>query len=109
MPGMLNRRERSRVTIECADGGRIEFGMVACCHCGGHFPAPRFGSSEADKASRIGRGWCDRCNDYICGAGCLKCVPLEQYLENLEKGRDPEFVPIVVPVYFPELTQEAKG
>lgn len=80
----------------------LELATVQCCHCGGHFPAPRFGNSAEDRASRLGmdgkhpRGWCHRCNGYICGAGCLECVPVELYIENIEKGRPDNFIPINV-------------
>lgn len=79
-----------------ADAPLLELATVQCCHCGAHFPAPRFGSSELDKQSRIGRGWCFRCGDYICGAGCQECVPVEQYLSNIENGRPENYVPINV-------------
>jgi hypothetical protein len=78
-----------------ADKPIAEFGFHACVHCGGHFPAPRFGQSPEDKASRVGRGFCMNCNGYICGKDCVDCVPLEVYLENIEKGRDPSFRPII--------------
>jgi hypothetical protein len=32
-----------------------------------------------------------------CGRGCAACVPLEQYLENVEKGRPADYRPVVVP------------
>ena len=76
----------------------LSIGMSACVHCGGQFATPRFGTLPGDKTSRIGRGFCTNCGGYICGAGCSACVPVEQYLENLEHGRDPLFRPIVVPV-----------
>src|SRR5688572_14285901 len=99
MPGLLNTREAGRVTLidPGSDKPLAEFSTVQCCHCGGHFPTPRFGASAEDKASRIGRGYCSRCNAYICGANCLECVPLEQYLENVEHGRPENFRPIIVP------------
>jgi hypothetical protein len=97
MPGMLNTREAGRITIFGPDG-TVEYGTCGCVHCGGHFPAPRFGASEEDKATRVGRGFCFNCNGYICGPCCEVCVPEEQYLENLEAGRDPNFRPIMVSV-----------
>jgi hypothetical protein len=59
---------------------------VQCVHCGGHFP---FGPGYTKH-----RGWCYRCNGAICGAKCLDCVPIEQWLENVEKGRPEWFTPV---------------
>lgn len=73
-----------------ADKPLLELGTLQCCHCGGQwFPQPGSG--------RI-RGFCQNCNGPVCGPGCAACVPTEQYLENLEKGRDPLFRPILVGV-----------
>lgn len=73
-----------------ADKPLLEVKTFHCCHCGGQW-VPKPGSG-------ITRGWCTQCCAPICGPGCVECVPLEQYLDNLEKGRDPTFRPIVVPV-----------
>ena len=70
----------------------LEVGTLSCAHCGGQW-IPRPGSG-------IVRGFCQRCNGYICGPGCEACVPLDQYLSNLEAGRDPHFRPIIVPTSF---------
>lgn len=99
MSRLINREAGIGTMIDPnKDKPLYEIGYYGCVHCGGHFPMPRFGNSEEDRATRIGRGFCMRCNGYICGASCANCVPLEQYLENLENGRDPDFVPVVVPV-----------
>ncbi len=100
MAGKLLNREAGVGTLidPGSDKPIAEIGFLGCVHCGGQFPAPRFGMSPEDKASRIGRGFCMNCNGYICGKGCAECVPLEQYLSNLEQGRDPSFRPIIVPV-----------
>lgn len=105
MPGLLNTREAGRAQFFCADTGKLlaEFSMVACAHCGGQFAAPKFGTSEADKRTRIGRGYCQRCDGYICGKSCSgACVPLEQYLQNIEAGRPDAdtYCPIIVPTSF---------
>lgn len=70
-----------------ADKPILEIMTVQCVHCGGHF-SPKPGSG-------IVRGFCQNCNGYVCGPGCAKCVPVEQLLENYEKGRDPDYRPIV--------------
>lgn len=60
---------------------------MQCVHCGRHF-AVCPGSGKT-------RGWCMRCNGPICGPGCAACVPMEQQLANLERGRPLDFRPIV--------------
>ncbi len=92
-------REAGHVTI-CDPGSDrplLSIGTTACVHCGGHFSTPRFGASPADKGSRVGRGFCQKCNGYICGPGCLECVPEEQMLENMENGKPLDYYPIIVP------------
>lgn len=83
---------RESGTIIVVDPGTdkplLEVGTLQCCHCGGHWiPAPGSG--------RI-RGFCQRCHGPVCGPGCAECVPVEQYLENVEQGRPEWFRPIVV-------------
>jgi hypothetical protein len=94
----LNRTEAGLITISDpgADKPISEVSTVRCSHCGGHF-YPKPGSGRI-------RGWCTSCNGPVCGPGCAACVNWEQYLENLEKGRDPEFKPVqvYVPADVPE-------
>lgn len=72
-----------------ADKPLLEQRTVQCVHCGGHYhPSPGSG--------RV-RGFCANCNGPVCGPGCAACVPLEQLLENYEKGRPLDFRPVVVP------------
>lgn len=61
---------------------------LQCVHCGGHF-------TLQPGSGRI-RGYCPRCRGPICGPGCAECVPVEQLLENIERGRPERFRPIVV-------------
>lgn len=70
----------------------LEAATLQCVHCGGHW-VPR-------KGSGIVRGFCLNCNGPICGHGCAKCVPVEQMLENIEKGRPEDYKPIIVPTSF---------
>ncbi len=88
---MLRKTEHGRATWmdPGADRPLLEIKTVMCCHCGGHFQ-PEPGSGKI-------RGFCFTCMGPICGPGCQECVPLEQYLSNLEAGRDPSFRPIIVP------------
>ncbi len=101
MSRMLHSQEAGRIIITPREGGPVvEIPMLGCVHCGGHFEMPRFGNTPEDRATRIGRGWCFNCHGYICGKACEVCVPEDQYLENMEKGRPDDFRPIVVPVSF---------
>lgn len=70
-----------------ADKPILEIGTVQCVHCGCHYPV-RPGSGKI-------RGFCMRCNGPICGPGCAECVPTEQMLENIEKGRPLNYRPII--------------
>lgn len=71
-----------------ADKPLDEIATLQCVHCGGHFPH-RPGSG-------ITRGFCMNCNGPVCGKSCAKCVPEEQLLENIEKGRPEDFKPVSV-------------
>lgn len=62
--------------------------VLRCCHCQRIFTVER----------GMFMGKCYKCNDYHCGPGCkfpMKCVPVEQWLENVEKGRPEDYTPIV--------------
>ena len=82
-----------------SDRHLLRIGTVQCVHCYAHFPEPRLGNSEEDKLTRVGpgyqRGFCMRCGGFICGPCCAACVPAEQYIENIEKGRPEDYRPIV--------------
>lgn len=76
-----------------ADKPLLEVGTLCCMHCGAHWiPEPGSG--------RI-RGYCQLCCGPVCGPGCAKCVPMEQMLENIEKGRPEDYRPVVVGVHLP--------
>lgn len=61
-------------------GKRIEGETVRCVHCGGHF-------LKSPGSGKL-RGFCTRCNGFLCGPQCAECVPIEMYLERLEAGLD---------------------
>lgn len=88
--GKLRRVQDGQMTIidPGADKPIREIGTAQCKHCGGHFPI-------APGSGRL-RGFCMRCNGPICGPGCAECVPEEQYLENMEKGRPDNFMPTTI-------------
>lgn len=92
--GRLAKREHGTATYYDPGSDRpiLEVGTLSCCHCGGQW-IPRPGSG-------VVRGFCQNCNGFVCGPGCAACVPVEQYLENMEKGRPDTFRPIIVPASF---------
>lgn len=80
------------------DGSRQrEQDFVHCCHCGrlwaiGEAIAINVRQAgHPDPATRL--GFCARCNGVYCPGGkCEACVPVEQQIENLEKG-----LPVLTP------------
>jgi hypothetical protein len=92
--GRLNKTDFGRAILidPGADKPISEVGTLQCCHCGGHW-APQPGSGRV-------RGWCQRCQGPVCGPDCAECIPVLQYIENLEKGRPDDFRPIIVPTSF---------
>jgi hypothetical protein len=90
----LRRTEHGIATIYDPDADRpvLEQGTVQCVHCSGHF-AVKPGSGKV-------RGWCHNCCGPVCGPQCAACVPFQQMLENMEKGRPLDFKPIIVPASF---------
>lgn len=83
------RKDGGLLEVFGSDGGMKAFKTVPCVHCGGQF-VPTPGSGKI-------RGFCHNCDGFVCGPACMQCVPVEQYLENLEAGRDPLFRPVIVP------------
>jgi len=80
----------------------LEAATLQCVHCGGHFPAKAsvsndvYGPEQAKQMANEGRtmrGFCMNCNGPVCGPDCSECVPVEQYLENIEHGREETFKP----------------
>lgn len=88
----LNPREYGIVTISDpgADRPLLEVGTLCCVHCGGHW-VPKPGSGRV-------RGWCTNCHGPVCGPGCAECVPVEQMIENMEKGRPLDFKTVAISV-----------
>jgi hypothetical protein len=58
-----------------ADGKEIG-NTAQCKHCGDHFLMIR-GSGAI-------RGWCTRCNGFVCGPKCATCIPFEVQLDIME-------------------------
>lgn len=89
---MLRKTEMGLIVVNDpgADKPLLEAKTLQCVHCGGHW-VPQPGSGRV-------RGWCNCCSGPICGPGCAKCVPVEQLLENYEKGRDLDYRSIVASV-----------
>lgn len=84
-------KEAGVVQFSDVDSDRsYQAATMQCCHCGQHW--------IVQPGSGRQRGFCMRCNKTTCGPNCpagQECVPHEQYLENLEHGRDPTFRPAV--------------
>ncbi len=74
------------------DGGPpVVQDTVQCCHCGAMWVVSPGSGNE--------RGFCSRCHGFVCGRHCAgTCVPLEQWFENLEKGRAEDYYPTVVQI-----------
>lgn len=76
----------SVIVITPHDGSReTQVDLVACVHCGRHWPLGKALTDHA--AGRVQFGFCTRCGGITCaGERCAKCVPAEQQLENMEAG-----------------------
>lgn len=86
---MSSRREAGLITISDpgSDKPLLEAATIQCVHCGRHW-VPQPGSGRT-------RGFCMRCNGFICGPECQECIPVEQMLENIEQGRPLNYRPII--------------
>ena len=85
-------RHAGEITI-CDPGSDkpiLEAATLRCVHCGAHWQV-RPGSGKI-------RGFCMRCNGPVCSEKCAECIPTEQQLQNMEKGRALDFRPVMVPV-----------
>lgn len=72
-------------TIICdPEAGIAQTDTVQCVHCGMHW--------SIDPYSAKGRGFCGRCNGPVCGPKCAECVPMEKWLDCVEKGKDPKTI-----------------
>lgn len=85
----MRRREAGQLVIldPGADKPLLEAATLQCVHCGGHWIVV--------PGSKRVRGYCMNCNGPICGPDCQTCVPVEQLLENMERGKPPTFRRIV--------------
>lgn len=81
------RKESGWLVVMGSAGGENHINTIQCGHCGGHW-VPTSGSGKV-------RGFCQNCCRPFCGPACSECVPVEQYLENLECGRPENFRPII--------------
>lgn len=72
-------------------GPQRQCDVVRCCHCDRRWIWQR-GSGKL-------RGHCMICHGITCGPRCSrKCRPVEQMIENMEKGRPLDWTPISVSV-----------
>ena len=76
------------LTAQFHDGGPDKITDLVCCiHCGQIF---NFGPGMTK-----GRGWCMKCNGYLCGDAHCRGRPCQHWMfgiENMEAGR-PEDAP----------------
>lgn len=96
----MSKYEAGTVTVFGDDfrGGENTVATFQCVHCGGHW--------IAEPGSKRTRGYCQNCAGFVCGPACEACVPVEQLLENYEKGLPEEFRPtrIAVPSNLPDFS-----
>ena len=74
---IFQRKSRGYFLID----GIVVADYLVCCHCNLHW-IPR-------KGSKIVRGYCQRCNDVICGKKeCIdSCIPMDLRLTLYEAGK----------------------
>lgn len=84
-------REDGELTFTPLDSDKkVTVGTMCCAHCNRHW--------IYQPGSGRRRGWCGRCAAFTCGSDkCSKCVPIEQWLENVEGGKPEDFRKIIVP------------
>lgn len=93
MSGSINHRKVSGHIEVTGLWGELTTGFTySCCHCQATW--------IYQKGSGRLRGWCQRCNGYVCGPTCVECVPIERRLDNIEAGR-PELTPLPARVLVP--------
>lgn len=104
-------KEQSTITVTFHGDGRPahEVACAACVHCGAvipHKPVRKLidvvytadQAAELERQGKTMRGFCMACGGPVCGPGCAACVPVEQYLENLERGLPDDHRPTTVGV-----------
>lgn len=73
------------------EGGTVEHDTLQCCHCGIHW--------EIKPGSGIRRGFCVPCGKVTCGREqCDACLPMEKFIDCVERGIDPRNAPVKVHV-----------
>lgn len=79
-PGESPTTSRKPSGYILADGEEIAQ-TRQCGHCNRHIISV--------KGSGITRGWCMKCDNWLCGApACVdKCYPFEKKMEDYEKGK----------------------
>jgi hypothetical protein len=75
----VHRPNGAMITVG-PDGCEVHSDTLQCAHCGGHW--------QVQPGSGKIRGFCTRCMAPVCGApNCFECVPFEQKMDLLEKGK----------------------
>ena len=70
------------------NGVAAEHDYRHCVHCGAVWVHRRIPGVQQPHY------FCGECNGHVCGPGCPSQVPFEQWLENMEHGRELDFRPI---------------
>lgn len=77
-------KTHGEIIITGPDIGRQMIGTTCCVHCGSHFiPGKHV-------------GFCHKCNGHYCGPQCQECIPMEQMIENIERGLPLNYKPVRV-------------
>lgn len=96
-------RPDATLVIVDLDGTRErQVDFVACVHCQRIWPLATTLAVQLLAQASYHRGvvperefgFCQRCNGITCpGAKCQKCVPIEQWCDNVERGRPADYQP----------------
>lgn len=89
---LTHRKASGNVFITGWYGEQEEGDTLSCVHCQATW--------VIKKGSGKMRGFCQRCNGYVCGPGCLECIPWERRVENSEAGRH-ELTPMPASIIVP--------
>lgn len=97
---LTSRKASGNVFIHGWYGELQEGETLSCVHCQETWLIQR-GSGKM-------RGFCQKCNGFVCGLKCADCVPVERRWENLEAGR-PELTPMPAMILVPPEIESVSG
>lgn len=88
-------RAAGYIEIFDPEGSKTEFDTLRCPHCSGHFVVKPGSGKLRSFCGDCNRSLCDFCSIKFAVNG-MKCVHVEQMLENIESGKPEDFVPVRV-------------